>query len=126
MKNAKLFLWLPALAVLVCALSWGQPFAVAQQDRDPAAPAAQQPEQQPEQQPDSSMNQQSDLKTFTGKVMKSGEKLVLKDSASKSTYKLDDQDRAKSFEGRNVKVIGTLDAATSTIRVTSIEMEPGS
>jgi Protein of unknown function (DUF5818) len=122
MKNAKLFLWLPALAVLVCALSWGQPLAVAQQDGDPAAPTAQQPEQQP----NSSMNQESDMKIFTGKVMKSGEELVLKNSASKSTYKLDDQDRAKSFEGKNVKVIGTLDAATSTIRVTSIEIEPGS
>ncbi len=118
MKNAKLFLWLLALAVPVCVLSWGQPFAVAQQDRDPAAPMAQQP--------NNSMNQESDVKSFIGKVTKSGENLVLKDSASKSTYKLDDQDRAKSFEGKDVKVMGTLDAATGTIRVVSIEIEPGS
>ena len=123
MRNIRLFGSLGALVLLVFALSWTQPLAVAQQDRDPAAPAAQQ-EEQP-QQPYNGMNQQSDVKTFTGKVMKSGENLVLKDSASKSTYKLDDQDRAKSFEGKNVKVTGTLDAATSTIRVANIEVEPG-
>ena len=41
MKNAKLFLWSSVLAVLALALSWGQPLALAQQDRDPAAPVAQ-------------------------------------------------------------------------------------
>jgi uncharacterized protein DUF5818 len=123
MKSVKLFGSLGALALLVVTLSWTQPLAVAQQDRDPAAPAAQQQEQP--QQPYNSMSQQSDVRTFTGKVMKSGEQLVLKDSASKSTYKLDDQDRAKSFEGKNVKVTGTLDAATSTIRIANIEVEPG-
>jgi len=121
MKNAKLFLWLPALGVLVVALTWLQPLAVAQQDRDPAAPAAQQEQAQP----NNKMTQQSDVKTFTGKVMKSGEELVLKNNANQTTYKMDDQERAKSFEGRTVKVTGSLDAASNTIQVASIELDSG-
>ena len=70
------------------------------------------------------MSQTSDSQTFSGKIAKSGEKLVLKDSVSKSTYVLDDQDKAKQFEGQQVKVTGTLDAETNTIRIASIA--PGS
>lgn len=33
---------------------------------------------------------------------------------SKSTYMLDDQDKAKPFENKEVKVTGTLDSATNT------------
>ena len=118
MKNAKLFLWLPALAV-VFALSWGQTLAVAQQDRDPAAPTAQQPEES--QQLYSSMDQQSDVKTFTGNIMKSGDELVLQDSIGESTYQLDDQRQAKGFEGKSVKVTGAVDPVTKTIHVAKIE-----
>jgi Protein of unknown function (DUF5818) len=38
-------------------------------------------------------------------------------------YRLSDQSRAKPFAGRKVKVVGTLDAATNTIAVTSITGE---
>jgi uncharacterized protein DUF5818 len=119
MKNAKLFLWLSALAVLALSLSWEQPFAVAQQDGDPAAPTAQQPEQS--QQPYSSMDQQSDVKTFTGKIMKSGDEFVLQDSIGESSYQLDDQRQAKGFEGKSVKVTGAVDPVTKTIHIAKIE-----
>ncbi|HLY59470.1 MAG TPA: DUF5818 domain-containing protein [Terriglobia bacterium] len=58
-------------------------------------------------------------KSFKGTIQKSGEKLVLK--AAKASYELDDQEKAQSFEGKEVKVTGTLDAATHTIHVTNIE-----
>lgn len=58
-------------------------------------------------------------KSFTGTIQKAGEKLVLK--AAKASYELDDQEKAQSFEGKAVKVTGTLDAATHTIHVTNIE-----
>lgn len=119
MKNTKLFLWLPALAVIVFALISRQPFAVAQQDRDPAAPTAQQPE--PPQQPYGSMDQQPDVKTFTGKIMKSGDEFLLQDSIGESTYQLDDQRQAKGFEGKSVKVTGSVDPVTKTIHVARIE-----
>jgi hypothetical protein len=58
-------------------------------------------------------------KSFNGTIEKAGEKLVLK--AAKASYDLDDQEKAQSFEGKQVKVTGTLDAATHTIHVTKIE-----
>ena len=58
-------------------------------------------------------------KNFTGTIEKSGDKFVLK--AEKASYDLDDQEKAKSFEGKDVKVTGTLDAKTKTIHVENIE-----
>ena len=47
-------------------------------------------------------------------------KYVLYDPATKSTYQLDDQDRAMPYAGEKVTVTGTLNAATKTIKVTKI------
>ena len=38
-----------------------------------------------------------------------------------SSYKLDDQDKAKEYEGKRVAVFGTLDPNTNLIRVQKIE-----
>lgn len=118
MKKTKFpnLLLMLALAVGMCIL---QPRLNAQQD----SPAAQQ------RQPDtasqtSTMNQASDPQTFSGKIAKAGGKYVLRDTADKGMYILDDQDKAKQFEGQEVKVSGTLDAQTKTIHVSSIT--PGS
>ncbi len=62
--------------------------------------------------------------TFTGKVAKSGGKYVLKDDTTRTSYTLDDQDRAKQFDGKMVKVTGRFDASSNIIRVATIE--PGS
>jgi Protein of unknown function (DUF5818) len=59
--------------------------------------------------------------TFTGKITKAGGKLVLKDSATNTEYQLDDQQKAASFEGKDVKVTGTLDAQNNTIHVSDIQ-----
>lgn len=72
----------------------------------------------------SSSSMAGDAQTFTGRVAKSGGKYILKDTATSTSYTLDDQDRAKQFEGKTVKVTGKLDASSNTIRVASIE--PGS
>jgi len=64
--------------------------------------------------------------TFMGKIENSNGELVLaggyasRDPKDKATYKLDDQEKAKPFEGKNVRVRGTLNASTNTIHVTSI------
>jgi Protein of unknown function (DUF5818) len=60
-------------------------------------------------------------RTFTGMIAKSGDKFVLKDMAAKAEYQLDDQDKAKDFAGKEVKVTGTLDAQTNTIHVADIQ-----
>jgi Protein of unknown function (DUF5818) len=61
------------------------------------------------------------LSMFTGTIQKTGDQFVLTDDTSKSSYQLDDQQSASKFDGKKVKVIGTLDASNNTIRVQSIE-----
>lgn len=60
--------------------------------------------------------------TITGKVVKSKGSLVIQDEASNSTYKVDNEDQLKQFMGKNVKVTGTLDAATKTIHIANVEV----
>ncbi len=60
-----------------------------------------------------------DGESFTGTVVKSGDKYLLKTDTA--TYQIDDQDKAKQFEGKQVKASGNLDKATSTLQVTDIQ-----
>ena len=57
----------------------------------------------------------------TKNCVKMGGKYVLFIAAKKTVYELDDQQKPEQFAGQNVKVMGTLDQATKTIHVTSIE-----
>jgi hypothetical protein len=59
--------------------------------------------------------------SFTGTVLKEGNRYVLK-GAGNNIYELDDQERAKQYEGKQVKVAGTLDAKGNSVHVTSIEL----
>ena len=64
----------------------------------------------------------ADTKTqssFSGMVVKAGEHYVLK--TDKMTYQVDDETKAKQFEGKEVTVNGTLDKSTGVIRVTEIQ-----
>ena len=109
------------MLALVAGLCVVQPSVFAQQDRQPAQQQQPDTASQPTQ---PTMNQSSDQQMFSGKVVKAGGKFYLRDTTSKSTYVLDDQDRAKQFDGQEVKVSGSLDPQTKTIRVASIS--PGS
>jgi len=60
-------------------------------------------------------------KACTLTCVKGGAKFVLYDAASKTVYKLDDQQKPVQFAGEKVKVTGTLDKATNTIHVTDIK-----
>jgi len=60
-------------------------------------------------------------KTFTGTISKDGDSFVLKDDTGKTSYQLDDQQAASKFQGKRVKVTGTLDASNNVIRVQTIE-----
>lgn len=71
------------------------------------------------QQPVDAQSQQS-ARSFEGKITKSGDKLVLQDASSQTNYQLDDQDKAKQFEGQSVKVMATMDANTNTLHVVDI------
>src|SRR4029077_13080422 len=54
---------------------------------------------------------QPEAKSFTSRIVKSGENFVLSDSTTKSRYMLDSHDKARPYEGKRVKVTGTIDAS---------------
>jgi hypothetical protein len=73
--------------------------------------------------PPTAMQQQSKEKTkiFSGTILKNGDKSVLSDSASKISYVLDDAEKASQYEGKKVKVTGTVDVASNIIHVEMIQ-----
>jgi hypothetical protein len=93
-----------------------------QPDNSTQTPSSQQPDNSsmPQSSQTSTPSSQQSAKSFEGKIQKSGDKLVLQDSASGTSYQLDDQDKAKQFEGKNVKVTGTVDSASNTLHVIDI------
>jgi hypothetical protein len=66
------------------------------------------------------LDAQPAAQSFTGTISKEGDTYVLKVSDT-SSYKLDDQDKAKEYEGKRVAVFGTLDTNSNLIRVQKIE-----
>jgi hypothetical protein len=76
---------------------------------------SQQSEQAPSQAPSPA------AQTFTGTIVKDGDKYILK-AAGTTVYQLDDQERARQYEGKQVKIAGTLDASGTSLHVSSIEL----
>src|SRR6202158_1107945 len=108
---------LPVMA-LTAALCWASQPTLAQSASDPSRnPTTQQQPMQPD---DQNPANAASEKTFSGKIVKSGGKLVIT-TADKTTYQIDDQQKAQDFLNKSVKVTGVLDAATGTIRVTAID-----
>ncbi len=73
--------------------------------------------------PPTPMRQQSEQKTkiFSGTIIKNGDSFVLSDAANKLSYVLDDSEKASRYEGKKVKVTGTVDVASNTIHVETIQ-----
>jgi len=63
----------------------------------------------------------TDAKECSDKCVQAGSKYVLYNSATKRTYQLDDQDKAKELSGQKVKVTGSYNRKTKTIHVESME-----
>jgi uncharacterized protein DUF5818 len=64
---------------------------------------------------------QPEVKIFTGKISKSGQKFVLEDDSVKTSYQLDDQKKAQQYQGKKVRVTGTLDVENNLIHVQAID-----
>jgi hypothetical protein len=99
-------------------IAWSQmqkPQPIPQPMPSPGRPS-QQAEQQPPPQPPSPAAQ-----TFTGTIVKDSGRYILKASVT-NVYELDDQERAKQYEGKQVRIAGTLDATGNSLHVTSIEL----
>ena len=58
--------------------------------------------------------------TFTGIISKEADSYMLKVSASVS-YKLDNQEQVEQYEGRRVRVTGSLDSSANLIHVDKVE-----
>jgi hypothetical protein len=56
-------------------------------------------------------------KEMVGTIMKQGDKYMFQDTASGTMYDIDHQDQVKKFEGKKVRVHGTIDPNTKTIHV---------
>jgi hypothetical protein len=108
------------LAATLCAFT---PGSLAQSGQEAQPPAQQQPDQQ---QPNQQQPDQQQSKTFEGKILKMQDgKFALvtgqTPQGQMAGHFLDDQDGASKYEGKQVKVTGTLEEASNTIHVTKIE-----
>ena len=86
---------------------------------DPSQSPSQQPGAQPpagQTSPDAQAQSAGDGQTFSGTVSKSGDKYVLQDASGK-TYDVDRQEELKKYEGKQVRIKGTLDPDGKTIHV---------
>ena len=63
---------------------------------------------------------QDSARVFHGQIARVEDKVVLWESSTQKAYQLDDQDQAKQFEGKTVKVIATLDPATNSLHLLEI------
>src|ERR1700722_9571088 len=94
-------------------IAWSQvqkPQPLAQQSEPSASATNQNPAQQP-----------PAAQTITGTIVEDAGRYVLKVS-SNTSYELDDQERARQYEGKQVKIAGTLDANGSSVHVISIQL----
>ena len=101
-------LW--AAASLALGLAFGSlQFTPVLRGQSQAAPAGQEDQQKSE--------------VFVGKIIKARDgryALLTDEQAGKGVY-LDDQEKAKQFEGKNVKVTGILEVAKNLVHVTDIQ-----
>jgi hypothetical protein len=103
-------------------IAWSQmqnPKPLPEPRPDPS-PTPATPQEQPQDQKPSAQQQSPMMQTLTGTITKEDGKYVLK-ASDKKTYQIDDQEKAKQFEGKQVKIVGSLDMSTSTIHLQSIE-----
>jgi hypothetical protein len=55
--------------------------------------------------------------SFSGTIVKAGDKYKLQDEASGKTYDIDHQDEVQKFDGKRVRVKGTLDSNGTMIHL---------
>src|ERR1700687_4945092 len=114
-----------SVIVFIGLIGWG--ISLPAQQKPPAAdsPSRQTP---PRTGPDSSMpqpqtdatNSHPSARAFEGKIERSADGFVLRENVTRSRFKLDDEHTAKKFEGKAVRIMATMDAATNTLHVVDI------
>ena len=87
-----------------------------QQPPDSTAPSGRTPQSGAQRPSDSAASGGTDSQTFSGTVVKQGDKYMLKDDSG-HVYDIDHQDEVKKFDGKRVRVQGTLDPSGNKILV---------
>ena len=82
-------------------------------------PAPGQIDRMQQQETDTATPHQS-ARSFEGRISKDGDQYVLEDKAAQTSYKLDDQQKAKNYLGKNVKIMATMDSRSHILRVIDI------
>jgi hypothetical protein len=88
---------------------------------EPASP----PDEQPDTQSSPSTTPQTEPQTakqsIKGIIVREGEKFVLK-AGDNTTYQLDDQEKARQYQDKQVNVVGILDTDSNTLHIETIEL----
>lgn len=81
-----------------------------------------QPDQPSEQQanPPVGRGEQAPVESFAGKIIKDDDRYCLKSGSR--TYQVSEQAGLQKYENQSVRVIGTVDSGTATIRILKIEL----
>jgi len=74
--------------------------------------------------PQDQQSSNAQITTVKGTIWLNNGKFVLRDESHHVWYQLDDQRSAARFEGKEVRVTGTLDASDNVIHVQNIEEDP--
>jgi Protein of unknown function (DUF5818) len=116
-----------AATVTFLSLALGPAARARQADQYPAPAASEQPDaaaaqqQNEAQMPTSGDTTTHEVRAFTGRIVKENGELMLQDTVTKVSYKLEDPAKAKQYVGEQVKVTGTLDMNSNTIRMNGIK-----
>jgi hypothetical protein len=109
--------WILSLIVLLGLCAAG---IAAQQAPPTPPPRPGQADSTPQQERTDASNFQQSARTFEGKITKSGNQFVLVDRAAQTSYRLDDQDKARKYAGKNVKVMATSGTTPNLLSVIDI------
>jgi Protein of unknown function (DUF5818) len=86
-----------------------------------SAPSDRQCNSQNSQSPNPQAQSQASRQSITGIIVKEGEKYILK-AGDNTTYQLDDQDWAKQYQDKRVRVSGSVDVDSNILHVESIDL----
>lgn len=86
-----------------------------QQNQEPSQ--TQPPAQNGQTQPGQATETPGDGHEFVGTIVKQGDKYMFQDASTGQMYDIDHQDEVKKFDGKKVRVRGTMDPQSKTIHV---------
>jgi hypothetical protein len=96
---------------------WQEPAPLPEPDAKPAPPA----DHQGGSSPDTQTQPETSTQSIVGIIVREGENYVLK-TGDNTTYRLDDQERARRYQDKRVKVVGKLDSLSNSLHTESIEL----